>query len=110
MGKKYQYTDGEIDSAVAIAMHLGMHRGRQQAYEAAGESMGGFPGFYQAAIAMGISLEEYADKHGITWGEDANWIMTTEVLANQLMRFMVNERRLPDPKERLELVKASIIA
>lgn len=110
MGKKYTYTRSEIESVSAIAMNIGMHKGREQAYEAAGESMGGFPGFYQAAIAMGISLEEYADKHGITWGETANWIMTTEVLANQLMHFMVNERRLPNPNERLELVKASIIA
>lgn len=109
MGKKYTCTENEMESVAAIAMHIGMHKGRKQAYEAAGESMAGFVGFYQAAREMGISLEEYADKRGITWGEDADWILTIDSLGDYLVGFMIDEGRLPNAKERADLVKNSIV-
>jgi hypothetical protein len=97
------------ESIAAIAMNIGLYRKRESAYRAAGPNMGGFPGFYQGAIEMGIALDEYAAKNKIIWGENADWIQATKELGNNLLDFMIESHRLPHEDERLKLVKASIL-
>jgi hypothetical protein len=99
---------GTMENVAAIAMHVGGSKKKDAAYDAAGEYMGGFPGFYQAAVEIGVSLEEYSEKHKITWGEQADWILTTEELSDKLLDFMIENRRLPGGNERDKLIKASI--
>lgn len=99
---------GVMESVAAIAMNMGESKKREAAYDAASESMSGFPGFYQAAIEMGVSLEDYAEEHKITWGEGADWVFTTDSLADALLEFMIQKGRLPLTDERVRLIKESI--
>ena len=109
MGKKYTFTEGAVENVAAIAFHMGQSPDWQAAYNAAADSMGGSVGFYQAAMEMAVSLDEYASAKGIEWGGDADWIQTTEALAEKLLGFMIKERSLPSAKERTGLIKASVI-
>lgn len=109
MGKKYTSTDGEMESVAAIAFHMGQSPLWQSAYKAAADNMGGSVGFYQAATEMARSLEDYAGAKGIDWGGAADWIQTTEDLADKLIDFMIREGRLPSSAERRGLIKGSIV-
>jgi hypothetical protein len=99
---------GVMESVAAIAMNMGESKKKGAAYDAATDSMGGFPGFYQAAVEMGISLEDYAEAHKITWGEGADWIATTDNVAGALLNFMIQSKRLPLEDERLQIIKKNI--
>lgn len=99
---------GVMESVAAIAMNMGESKKRQAAYDAATDSMGGFVGFYQAAVEMGVSLENYAEKNKITWGDQADWIETTDRLGDKLLDFMIRKERLPLDDERVELIKFNI--
>lgn len=97
-----------LETVAAIAMGMGESKRRQAAYDAASDSMGGFPGFYQAAIEMATSLERYAADRKIVWGEHADWILTTDNVAEGLISFMARKARLPDEKERERIIKGYI--
>jgi hypothetical protein len=70
--------------------------------------MGGFPGFYEASIDLAQALEEYEQKHDISWGNDADWILTTEAIGDHLVKFMVKHGRLPLDSEVANMIKDSI--
>ena len=99
---------GVMENVAAIAFHMGDSSLWEDAYKAAANHMGGSVGFYQAAVEMGVSLEEYSKKHKISWGSGADWISTIEVLPGKLLGFMIETGRLPDERERVQLIKASI--
>jgi hypothetical protein len=101
---------GVMESVAAIAMNMGESKKKGAAYDAATDSMGGFPGFYQTAVEMGISLEGYAEAHKIIWGEGADWINTSDQVAERLLEFMIDNGRLPLADERTEIIKANIAA
>lgn len=99
---------GVMENVAAIAMNIGTSSKKDDAYTAAADGMGGFPGFYQAAVEMGISLEKYAEARKIVWGEHADWILTTENVAEALLNFMIRQGRLPDESDRISIIKKNI--
>lgn len=109
MAKKGKLNYAVAENVAAIAMEMASHRETfERAYEAAGKNMGGFPGFYQIAIDAAIALEEAAEARKVVWGEDADWIRTTENLANMIMGFMA-VRGAPNPQDLVDLAKDSIV-
>lgn len=99
---------GVMENVAAIAMNIGASKKRDAAYAAAADSMGGFPGFYQAAVEMGVSLEQYATARKIAWGDHADWILTTENVSEALLNFLIRQARLPDESDRASIIKKNI--
>ena len=100
--------DGIMENIAAIALGIGASKNRITAYESAADSMGGFVGFYEAAVELGTDLERYSRKRKIDWGNQADWILTTENLVDGLLDFMIKRKRLPLEDERLQLIRGSI--
>jgi len=99
---------GTMENVAAIAMNLCDSKKKDQAYAAAADSMGGFPGFYRAAVEMGISLEKYVEARRIVWGDHADWILTTEAVSEAILSFMIRNGRLPDESDRAAIIKKNI--
>jgi hypothetical protein len=99
---------GELETAAAIAWNMGSSNRWRLAYNAAADSMGGFPGFYQASVEMALSLEKYAKAKNIEWGQNADWLLTTEAVAEEILKFMIANDRIPDESERTKIVKKNI--
>ena len=98
-----------METVAAIALHMGQQDEKlRRAYDAAIEQMDGYPGFYRAAIDAAVALEAYGREQKIFWGKDADWILTTEALADGVLDFIAVHRRLPRAEERDGLVAASI--
>lgn len=98
-----------MENVAAIAMHMGRCQDKlERAHRAAAASINGLTGFHRVSMDMGIELESYARKNKIFWGKDADWILTTETLAETLLHFIIESKRLPHPDEREELVRASL--
>jgi hypothetical protein len=97
-----------MENIAAIAMQIGLSGKRQAAYDAAADGMGGFSGFYQAAIELGTMLEKYAEDKRILWDNNADWVKTVENLTGTLLFFMIEAKRLPLADEQVEMVKGSI--
>lgn len=100
--------DPVTENAVAIAMHLGMSELRDAAYQAAADQMGGFVGFYPVAAEAGEVIEELSKKEDISWGDQADWILTIESYADAILKLMANKRRVPSKVELGTLAKQSI--
>ena len=99
----------DMETAAALAWEMGVSPELwRPAYNAAASSMGGFPGFYYASVEMAMTLEEYAKAENIAWGEDADWILTVQAIAHDLLRFMTKNERLPRKDERVKIVKKNI--
>jgi hypothetical protein len=96
------------ENAAAIAMHFGMSPLREEAYHKAGESMGGFPGFYRAAIEAGEVLDLVAKQEELSWGDDADWIQTVEAYADRILQAMAKNKHVPSKDELLVLAKESL--
>lgn len=101
----------ELDRAetiAAIALNFGTSKKYPGAYKAAGESMGGFTGFYGLAVHAGIALESYAKKRGIDWGDNADWIDTTDAYADSILDFCIQFGRAPSGKDFDRLAESSV--
>lgn len=98
-----------MENVAAIAMHMGCCDERMdRVTRVAGDEIQGCTGLYRAAVDMAVSLETYGREHRIFWGQDADWILTTETLAETLLAFIAEAKRLPHPDEREEMIRESI--
>ena len=98
-----------MENVAAIAMHMGCCEEKMERLNrVAGDAIEGCTGLYRAAVDMAVALETYGRENRIFWGKDADWILTTEALAEALLDFIAKEKRLPLPEEREELVRSSI--
>lgn len=93
-----------MESAAAIAMHFGESKMRKVAYDSACNAMGGFVGFYEAAVKAAVALEAA----GIQWDMEADWIETTEKLSEAILNHMIDEGHIPQGKTLKRMVKDSI--
>jgi hypothetical protein len=98
-----------MENVAAIAMHMGQ-RGEKMdlLHEAAWDPIEGYTGLYRAAVDAAVALEAYGRDHKIFWGQDADWILTTEALADALLAFVAERKRIPFPEEREDLVRSSL--
>lgn len=97
---------GVAENVAAIAMMFGEAPAeiRRDAYE----SMGGeIINLYTVAVNAGIALENESKKQKIQWGQEADWIQTTERIAERLLDHMVNKPYLSEADIQ-KIVKASI--
>lgn len=88
MAEKLDFAQAE--NVAAIAMHFGSSKLRDSAYNGYIQHAGGFPEFYRAAIKAGIALERVAKAKGIRWGDDVDWILTSENYAESILKVMAS--------------------
>jgi hypothetical protein len=55
--------------------------------------------FYQVAIEAGTALENYAKKHKVSWGDNADWILTIESYAPAILDYAIKHRAWPSTVE-----------
>lgn len=98
-----------MENVAAIAMHMGSCREKlDRAVRLAGSSIDGYTGIHRAAVDMAVALEVYGRENKIFWGQDADWILTTETIAETLLVFIAEAKRVPYPDEREEIVRTSL--
>jgi hypothetical protein len=98
-----------METIAAISMHMGERtEAMGRVYEIAWDHIDGYTGLYRAAVDAAVALEAYGRDHKIFWGQDADWILTTEALGDALLTFVEKRKRIPFPEEREELVRASL--
>jgi|KBSSwiStaDraftv2_1062776.scaffolds.fasta_scaffold140976_3 hypothetical protein len=98
-----------MENVAAIAMHMGSCREKlDRANRQAGDQIDGCVGLYRAAVDMAVALEVYGRENKIFWGRDADWILTTETIAETLLIFIAEGKRIPYPDEREEIVRTSL--
>jgi hypothetical protein len=100
----------EAENVAAIAMEWGRDKARfEKVYKAVGEAYGGFPMFYQAAIEAALALERYAVKRKISWGNDADWILTIENYAPAVLEYTIKNHAWPSTVEQFNaIIEATI--
>lgn len=104
---KAQYAVAE--NVAAIALEFGAHEAlRMRAYNSALADSDGFVGFYQVAIEAGEVLEKVGGGKR-RWGDEFDWIATTERYANQLLTFMVDNGHLPSRNSLIDIAKKSLV-
>jgi len=98
-----------MENVAAIAMHMGSCREKvERATRQAGDAIDGCAGLHRAAVDMAVALEMYGRANAIFWGQDADWILTTETVAETLLVFIAEAKRIPYPDEREEIVRTSL--
>ena len=104
-GEKLDFAVAE--NIAAIAMEMAASKKRERAYKSALGDVG-FPEFYQVAIRAAIALEKVATKKGIEWGDQADWIATTEAVADAILQWMIDAGTSPAGERLDSMVEASI--
>lgn len=104
MAQKIERKVAENIAAIAMMFGEAPEETRRIAYEAMG---GEIINLYNVAINAGIALENESKKHKIQWGQEADWIQTTERIVERLLDHMVNQPYLSDADIQ-RIVKTSI--
>lgn len=98
-----------MENIAAIAMCMGNSREKlERANRLTGDAIEGSAGIHRAAVDMAVELELYGREHKIFWGQDADWILTVETIAETLLIFIAETKRVPYADERKEIVRTSL--
>lgn len=96
------------EHAAAIGTTMGLSPRWRDAYDAAQGPIGGFVGMWIVAADAALALEELVLKKGIEWGDGYEWPSTIHTLAEELLTFLIKNKRGPEEAELKRLVAESL--